>query len=68
MQTVGQLPTATTYHAAVNAFRARLLLDALTAHGGNRTRTAATLGLQRTYLLRLMRQMGVSVPAPRRGR
>lgn len=27
----------------------------LAAHGGNRTRTAKTLGIERTYLLKLIR-------------
>jgi hypothetical protein len=31
---------------------------------GNRTHTARVLGLQRTYLLRLIRELGVAVPPP----
>jgi DNA-binding NtrC family response regulator len=31
---------------------------------GNRTHTARALGLQRTYLLRLMRELGVAAPPP----
>src|SRR5437870_2050865 len=37
--------------------------------GGNRTRAARALGLQRTYLLRLIRDLGVAAPpAPQRKR
>ena len=56
------------YHAAVASFQREFILAMLAAHGGNRTRTARTLGLQRTYLLRLIRQFDVAreVPAPRR--
>jgi hypothetical protein len=31
---------------------------------GNRTHTARALGLQRTYLLRLIRELGVAAPPP----
>jgi DNA-binding NtrC family response regulator len=40
----------------------------LTAHDGNRTHTARSLGLQRTYLLRLLRELGVDVPRRPRAR
>lgn len=60
---------ATDYHRAVDAFKRELLKSTLVAYGGNRTRTARALGLQRTYLLRLIREFGLSaiVPAPLRG-
>jgi DNA-binding NtrC family response regulator len=45
----------TLFAAAVDAFKARLLAETLAANGGNRTRTARALGLQRTYLCRLLR-------------
>lgn len=52
---------------AVAAFKRRLLTDALVDAGGNRTHAAQALGLQRTYLLRLIRDFGVDVPrGPRR--
>ena len=56
------------YQRAVDAFKRELLAKALAAHGGNRTRTAQALGLQRTYLLRLIRAFGLAerIPAPRR--
>jgi DNA-binding NtrC family response regulator len=55
------------YQRAVENFKRELLARALTAHGGNRSRTAQTLGLQRTYLLRLIRQLGLAerIPGPR---
>jgi DNA-binding NtrC family response regulator len=40
-----------------------LIERTLTELGGNRTRAARALGLQRTYLLRLMREFAVHVPA-----
>jgi hypothetical protein len=33
-------------------------MNTLLAHGGNRTRAARAMRLQRTYLLRLIRQFG----------
>jgi DNA-binding NtrC family response regulator len=56
------------YQRAVENFKRGLLERALTAYGGNRTRAAASLGLQRTYLLRLIREFGLAerIPAPRR--
>lgn len=52
------------FHDAVTAFKRQLIESTLTALGGNRTRTARALKLQRTYLLRLMREFSVDVPAP----
>jgi hypothetical protein len=45
------------YHDAVRSFRSRLLEHALATTGGNRTRAAELLGLQRTYLVRLIREL-----------
>ena len=56
----GSVATAPlTWHVAVAAFKRALIERALADAGGNRTRAARSLGLQRTYLLRLMREMGV---------
>jgi DNA-binding NtrC family response regulator len=59
-----------TWHAEVRAFKRRLLATALERAGGNRTHAARALGLQRTYLMRLVRELEVAVPPPvrRRGR
>lgn len=51
------------FHGAVSEFKRRLIETTLTELGGNRTRAARALGLQRTYLLRLMREFAVNVPA-----
>jgi DNA-binding NtrC family response regulator len=50
------------YHTAIRAFRRALVTHALQATGGNRARAARALGLQRTYLQRLIRELGVQVP------
>src|SRR6266568_2608845 len=52
------------YHGAVSDFKRRLIEATLTQLGGNRTRAARALGLQRTYLLRLMREFEVRIPPP----
>lgn len=50
------------FRGAVEEFKRRVIETALRQSGGNRTHAARCLGLQRTYLLRLMRDLGVSVP------
>jgi len=52
------------YHGAVCDFKRRLIERALLEASGNRTHAARVLGLQRTYLLRLIRELQVSVPPP----
>jgi DNA-binding NtrC family response regulator len=52
------------YHGAVWDFKRRLIEATLHQMSGNRTHTARALGLQRTYLLRLIRELGVSAPPP----
>lgn len=57
------------FHGAVSDFKRRLIEATLTQAGGNRTRAARALGLQRTYLLRLIRDFEIRVPpAPLPGR
>lgn len=51
------------YHLAVATFRRQLVEKTLREHDGNRSRTAAALGLQRTYLCRLIRVHRIDVPA-----
>lgn len=53
-------------HEQVRAFKTKVVARTLTECGGNRTRAAEALGLQRTYLLRLIRQLGVDVSSPPR--
>jgi hypothetical protein len=50
------------YHSLLTAFQIELIRRALAATNGNRTHAARLLGLQRTYLLRLMRDRGIDVP------
>jgi len=56
------------YHDAVSEFKRRLIEATLLEARGNRTHAAKTLGLQRTYLLRLIRDLGVAAPPPLRRR
>ena len=58
------VPKPVGFHGAVSEFKRRLIEATLCQLGGNRTRTARALGLQRTYLLRLMREFEVNVPRP----
>jgi DNA-binding NtrC family response regulator len=55
--------SARTYHAAVEEFKRGLIASTLRRTGGNRTRAARLLGLQRTYLARLIRDLGLAAPA-----
>ena len=67
MLTATRAPIVTapaTWHAAIAAFKRALIERALADAGGNRTRAARALGLQRTYLLRLMREMGPPASMP----
>jgi DNA-binding NtrC family response regulator len=52
------------YHGAVCDFKRRLIEATLHQVCGNRTHAARALGLQRTYLLRLMRELRVTAPPP----
>jgi DNA-binding NtrC family response regulator len=47
----------------VSDFKRRLIEATLRQLGGNRTRAARALGLQRTYLLRLIREFDINIPA-----
>lgn len=49
-----------TYAQQIEAYRRALLEHALAEAGGNRTQAARALGLQRTYLGRLLRDRGIS--------
>jgi DNA-binding NtrC family response regulator len=64
----GPIPTAPSptigYHGAVSDFKRRLIEATLHQARGNRTHAARALGLQRTYLLRLIRDLGVAAPPP----
>jgi DNA-binding NtrC family response regulator len=47
------------YHAVMEAYSRKILEEALRRAGGNQTKAAELLGLQRTYLTRLIKQRGV---------
>ena len=50
----------TSYRAAVIGFKRQLIETTLREHAGNRTHAARALGLPRTYLVRLIRHLGVT--------
>lgn len=52
------------YHAVMEQYSRKVLEEALRRAGWNQTKAADLLGLQRTYLTRLLRQRGVSVRPP----
>jgi DNA-binding NtrC family response regulator len=52
----------------VSDFKRRLIEATLHQVRGNRTHAAQALGLQRTYLLRLIRELGVVAPPSSRRR
>jgi DNA-binding NtrC family response regulator len=58
------VPVMASYHGAVSEFKRRLIEATLHQARGNRTHAARALGLQRTYLLRLIRELGVVAPPP----
>ena len=58
------LPCPADYHDAVSQFKRRLIEMTLRESQGNRTHAARLLGLQRTYLLRLIRELRVAAPPP----
>ena len=55
------------FHESVRDFKRFLLEASLAGHGGNRTRAAEALGLERTHLLRLIKQFKVKTPPGRIG-
>jgi DNA-binding NtrC family response regulator len=62
--TAGMTPEAArTYPAAGEEFKRGLIASTLRRTSGNRTRAARLLGLQRTYLARLIRDLGLAAPA-----
>jgi DNA-binding NtrC family response regulator len=55
------------WHGALRCFKRALLEHTLAQTSGNRTHAARALGLQRTYLLRLLRELDMhAVPPARR--
>lgn len=58
----------TIWHQQQDRFRLELLTFHLRLTGGNRSHAAANLGIQRTYLCRLIRHLGVQCPRAKVGR
>jgi DNA-binding NtrC family response regulator len=56
-------------HEALSDFKRKLVMEALALCHGNRSRAAMALGIERTSLLRLIRELAIGdVPPGRRGR
>ena len=53
-------PTPVSYHESVDEYRREVIVSALTQTQGNRAAAARFLGLQRSYLLRLMKAFDIS--------
>ena len=53
------------FSKTVEEFKRWLIENALQRSGGNRTEAPKTLGIQRTYLMKLIRDFGISVPSAR---
>jgi DNA-binding NtrC family response regulator len=52
------------YHAVMELYSRKVIEEALRRTGGHQTKAAELLGLQRTYLTRLMKQRGVTMNPP----
>lgn len=52
----------TLYQREVNRFKKQLLRTTRQEHRGNRTHAACTLGIRRTYLIRLIHAFDIDVP------
>jgi DNA-binding NtrC family response regulator len=57
--------TPVRYHDAIEAHSRMLIEEALRRNGWNQTKTADELGLQRTYLTKLLRQKNISGRPPK---
>ncbi|MBH0203156.1 MAG: sigma-54-dependent Fis family transcriptional regulator [Nitrospira sp.] len=55
---------SSSYHKSMDAYSQKLIETALHRHGWNQTKAAAELGLQRTYLTKLLRQKQISGKPP----
>ncbi len=62
-------PVPLPLHEAVSAFKRKLLLEVLGHFSGNRSQAAAALKIERTSLLRLIRELEITELVPgHRGR
>jgi Nif-specific regulatory protein len=51
--------------AAINTFKAQFIQSALEERNWNQTATARALDIQRTYLSRLIKELGIALPKER---
>ena len=62
-------PAPIPLHEAISEFKRKLVLEALARFSGNRSRAAAALQIERTSLLRLIRELEIAKLVPgHRGR
>lgn len=59
MSTSGSVMGGGEFYERLKAARRQILADELARWNGNRRRTAQALGLERTHLLRMMRELGL---------
>jgi DNA-binding NtrC family response regulator len=52
------------YHESIDAYSRKIIQEALRRNGWNQTNAAEELGLQRTYLTKLLRQKDISGRQP----
>lgn len=52
------------YHESMDAYSQKLIENALRRNGWNQTKAATELGLQRTYLTKLLRQKHITAKPP----
>ena len=57
---VGNRATPQSYHESIDEYRREVIVNALAQARGNRAAAARSLGLQRSYLLRLMKTFQIS--------
>jgi DNA-binding NtrC family response regulator len=57
--------TSLHYHECIDAYSRKIIEEALRRNGWNQTRAAEELGLQRTYLTKLLRQKDISGRQPK---
>ena len=59
------VPPDSPLHEALRQFKRHFITMTLQATRGNRSQAARRLGIQRTYLQRLIRELEIQVPPPR---
>ncbi|MDH5642345.1 MAG: sigma-54 dependent transcriptional regulator, partial [Nitrospira sp.] len=57
-------PAGSVYYDALDRYSRKLIEEALSRSGWNQTKAAKALGIQRTYLTKLLRQKGISGHPP----